>query len=96
LWLYVDDLGRSHEVSQGILTPLGSAWHGVMHRREGDFWNSKYWFRKAGDISALRGMDPSAFVDRVEQTYKNNPPELLDYQRKEWQALFESSAKGKA
>ena len=47
-------------------------------------------------IAVALAVDPSAFVDQVEQTYKNNPPELLDYQRKEWQALFESSAKGQA
>lgn len=93
LWLYVDDLNRSHEISQTIESPIGSLWHGIMHRREGDFWNSKYWFRKAGNTPALGGMDPSAFVDQVEQTYKNNPPELLDYQRKEWVTLFEWSAK---
>lgn len=89
LWLYVDDLDRSHAVSQTIETPIGSLWHGIMHRREGDFWNSKYWFRKAGHTEALAGMDPSSFVDRVEQTYKDNPPELLDYQRREWTTLFE-------
>jgi hypothetical protein len=93
LWLYVDELDRSHEVSQTIETPTGSLWHGIMHRREGDFWNSKYWFRKAGPNHALSGMDPSNFVDRVEQTYKNNPPELLAYQRQEWETLFEWCAK---
>src|SRR2546421_1194544 len=33
LWLYVDDLNRSHTVSQGIDNPTGSYWHGIMHRR---------------------------------------------------------------
>lgn len=93
LWLYVDDLDRSHAVSQSIETPVGSLWHGIMHRREGDFWNSKYWFRKAGAPNPLSSLNPGAFVDRVEQTYRNNPPELLDHQRREWQTLFEYCAK---
>jgi len=93
IWLYVDDLDRSHQVSQSIETPIGSLWHGIMHRREGDFWNSKYWFRRAGTEHVLVSMDPGGFVDRVEQTYKNNPPDLLAQQRKEWETLFQFCAK---
>jgi len=89
LWLYVDELDRSHEVSQAIETPIGSLWHGIMHRREGDFWNSKYWFRKAGHIKALAGMEPAIFVDKVEKAYRENPPDLLAYQRKEWETAFQ-------
>ena len=96
LWLYVDDLDRSHTLSQAIETPIGSLWHGIMHRREGDFWNSKYWFRRAGSNHALTSMDPGGFVDQVEQTYKNNPPDLLAHQRKEWENLFEFCAMGVA
>jgi hypothetical protein len=45
LWLLAGDLDRSHTISQGIGSAEGSFWHGIMHRREGDFSNSKYWFR---------------------------------------------------
>lgn len=48
LWLLAGDLERSHALSQEISSPEGSYWHGIMHRREGDFWNAKYWFHKAG------------------------------------------------
>jgi hypothetical protein len=48
LWLLAGELDRSHVVSQSLETDEGSYWHGIMHRREGDFWNSKYWFRKVG------------------------------------------------
>ncbi len=48
IWLLAGDLNRSHEVSQNLDTAEGSYWHGIMHRREGDFWNAKYWFRKVG------------------------------------------------
>ena len=44
LWLYVDDLERSHVVGQSIEDATGSYWHGIMHRREGDFSKTNYTF----------------------------------------------------
>ncbi len=46
LWLHHDYLDESHTISQSITSASGSFWHGIMHRREGDYWNSKYWFRR--------------------------------------------------
>jgi len=51
LWLWHNYLDESHQISQTIETSAGSAWHGLMHRREGDFWNSNYWFARARDAS---------------------------------------------
>ena len=81
LWLYVDQLDRSHAISQSIETPTGSFWHAIMHRREGDFSNSKYWYRRVGTHPAMSridlgggsaaagtgigGYDPQHFVDKV-------------------------------
>jgi hypothetical protein len=48
LHLWNDNLGRAHEIAQEIETQTGSYLHGVMHRREPDYGNSKYWFRKVG------------------------------------------------
>lgn len=48
LWLLAGELDLSHEVSQADDSAEGSFWHGIMHRREGDFGNSKYWFRRVG------------------------------------------------
>lgn len=83
LWLYVDQLDRSHEISQGVDTPTGSFWHAIMHRREGDFSNSKYWYRRVGTHPAMSRIgvgggsagagtsigsyDPFGFVDKVER-----------------------------
>lgn len=83
LWLYVDQLDASHTISQGIETPTGSFWHAIMHRREGDFSNSKYWYARVGTHPAMSridlgggsaaagtgigGYDPQRFVDKVER-----------------------------
>jgi hypothetical protein len=48
LWLWQGFLDESHRISQSIASPSGSYWHGIMHRREPDFGNAKYWFRQVG------------------------------------------------
>ena len=48
LLLWNDDLDASHTLSQVLPDAFGSWLHGTMHRREGDFPNSKYWFRRVG------------------------------------------------
>jgi hypothetical protein len=46
LWLWNNFLAESHTISQEIETIDGSYWHGIMHRREPDYGNAKYWFRR--------------------------------------------------
>lgn len=48
LWLYHDFLDEAHRISQSLHGREGSYWHGIMHRREGDYANAKYWFRRVG------------------------------------------------
>lgn len=104
LWLYFDFLDESHRISQNLPTPEGSFWHAIMHRREPDAWNSKYWWRRVGRhnvVERLRQLTPSLgyhyvspeeFVDFCEKV-RGSGTEAESLARRvqllEWQLLFD-------
>jgi hypothetical protein len=99
LWLLSGDLDRSHTLSQDIATPEGSYWHGIMHRREGDYGNSKYWMRRVGNHPVTGELtrlfpeyeDPFHFIDLCERGARKQHSEsekLAEMQWAEWQLLF--------
>lgn len=103
LWLAFDFLDESHTISQGIATVEGSYWHAIMHRREPDADNSKYWWRRVGhhpmfallkDEAAKlgwRAWDAAAFVDECEKgrgTGSDRETLLRQVQMAEWRLLF--------
>lgn len=93
LWLYVDDINRSHKICQDIPNHRGSFLHAIVHRREGDFGNSKYWFKQAGHCPIyVSGYDPVRLVDAVSAARGNDIAALVDLQRKEWVEMFKFCA----
>lgn len=103
LWLAFGYLDQSHKISQEIETAEGSFWHAIMHRREPDAWNSKYWWRRVGEhpvLAHLRGRSPEvgyrfttpeAFVDfceRVRGSGGEDEEVARRVQRLEWDLLF--------
>ncbi len=92
LWLYVDDFARGHDFIQDSMDPANSYWHGIMHRREGDFSNSKYWFNRAKNHPLFAELNPNALVDEVAADKGKSSPELVTKQREEWRAMFERCA----
>ena len=47
LWLY-GFLDEAHRLTQQDASSEGAYWHALVHRSEGDFSNSLYWFNRVG------------------------------------------------
>jgi hypothetical protein len=75
LWLLAGQLDRSHSVSQELHHTDGSYWHGIMHRAEGDYWNAKYWMRKASRHS-IRQPLVQQIQDKAELLLQSEKPAL--------------------
>jgi hypothetical protein len=104
LWLLHDFLHESHAISQDIDTQEGSFWHAIMHRREPDPSNSKYWWRRVGSHPVLDQLreqapalgyaftSPEVFVDFCERergTSSDRERLARKVQQLEWQLLFD-------
>jgi hypothetical protein len=81
LWLYHDFLNESHTISQDLHSPAGSFWHAVMHRREGDFSNAKYWYARCRHHPAF---PPIAAEGAAALKGSNHAPTLVALVRGEW------------
>ena len=71
LFYALDAIDEAHKIFQDSPGDLGSYWHGMMHRREGDFDNARYWFRRAGVLpffDALHSAASEYSADMARQT----------------------------
>ena len=44
-----NDWDASHRLIQAHDDPLACLIHGYLHRVEGDLWNARYWYNRAGE-----------------------------------------------
>jgi hypothetical protein len=89
LLIYVDELNGAHQLVQDD-DSMTSAWlHAIIHRREGDFSNSLYWYGQAKahpEISKL-SQSPREFVQAASKGGED--PALVKLQREEWKLVFD-------
>ena len=95
LFLLNDDLAAGHDLSQQQEgEPLSDYWHAIIHRREGDYGNSRYWFgRVAGSqvLAETYGPDPNApaaFVERCRAMGRGCDADLEQFQWEEMTRLL--------
>ncbi len=66
LWLRVGLFEPAHILVQDGRDDLERYIHGIVHRLEGDFWNSKYWFRQVRDRAFLNVLDEAISIELKE------------------------------
>lgn len=60
LFYFHNALEDSHKEVGKTESAIASYWHGMIHRREGDFDNARYWMRRTGDHPTFYEMQSRA------------------------------------
>lgn len=71
--LYHDHHNEAHDIVQDHVDVDGALVHAILHRREPDFWNARYWFRRVGDHPAYRLL--TSWLEASRGGLPGDPPE---------------------
>ncbi len=72
LFYALDAIDEGHVIFQEANDDPGSYWHGMTHRREGDFDNARYWFRRAGVLPFFDEMKRAANAHSADMARQEN------------------------
>jgi hypothetical protein len=97
LFLWNDDFEPSHQHSQAAQNAEGAYWHAILHRREPDESNSRYWYARVGSHPVFHqmakcypGWKPEKFVLECRRASDRESIRLAaEKQVKEFELLFE-------
>ena len=69
-YLHHDHADAAHELVQDLTDAEGALIHAVLHRREPDFWNAKYWFRRVENHPVFGALTRRLAGHRVDEALR--------------------------